>query len=339
MGVLNRQLVLSARPDGVPTARDFGILEMPVPEPGNGEFVVRNSYASLDPALRQRMTLADSYVPRLEIGEPMTATTVGVVVASRDPRFREGDHVAGHHTIADYTLTRAAPTTRFIDPNATASITNHLSVLGPTGLTAYFGMLRIVRPISGQTVLISAAAGAVGSVAGQVARLMGCQTIGIAGGPEKAKRLRDTFRFDAAIDYRGLDLAALTRAIREKAPDGIDAYFDNVGGIQLDAAIDTLRERGRVALCGLISQYNAITPPPPMLNLFKLIARSARVEGFIVRSYAEEFTDAAAVLAGWVREDSIRFREHVVERLEDAPAAFLMLFSGGNDGKLMVRLQ
>jgi NADPH-dependent curcumin reductase CurA len=217
-------------------------------------------------------------------------------------------------------------------------LTNHLSVLGNTGLSAYFGVKRILKPVEGETVLVSAAAGAVGSVAGQIAKLLGCRTIGIAGGPEKARKLREHFHFDAGIDYKGLDLVSLTPAIRTAAPDGIDCYFDNVGGVHLDAAIDVLRGGGRVVLCGLISEYDAASPPPRMHNLFKLVLRSARMEGFLLPEFKDEFAAATAELADWVRAGKIIFDEDVVDRLEDAPAAFLKLFSGQNKGKLMVKL-
>lgn len=338
MAEINRQLVLRGTRDGVPHVSDFAVQDAPVPTPGTGQFVVRNVYASLDPALRQRLTLTDSYVPRIELGEVLTATTVGRIVASQDPAFPVGQHVIGHHGIADYWLTQAAPTTRLIDPAAVASLSHYLSVLGPTGLTAYFGMTRVARPRPGETVLISGAAGAVGSVAGQIAKIAGCRVIGIAGGPEKVARLTEEYGFDAGIDYRGHDLASLTAAIRAAAPEGIDVGFENVGGIQLDAAIDCMREGGRIAVCGLISEYNATEPPPPMKNLFKLVARSIRVEGFIVRSYGAEYGAAAEQLARWVRDGRIRFREAIHDGIDAGPDAFLSLFTGANQGKVMLRL-
>lgn len=335
----NRQLVLRARRHGLPHAGDFAVEHAPMPEPGPGQFVVRNLYASLDPALRQRLTLTDSYVPRIELGEVLTATTVGVVAASRDPAYPVGSHVVGHHGIADYWLTAAGPVTRTIDPSSASSLSHFLSVLGPTGLTAYFGITRVARPRAGQTLLITGAAGAVGSVAGQIGRLSGCRVIGIAGGADKAARLVEEYGFDAGIDYRGKTLAALTAAIRDAAPEGIDLLFENVGGIQLDAAIDCMNERGRIAVCGLISQYNATEPPPPLTNLFKLVARSIRMEGFIVRNYAPEYADAAAMLARWVGEGKIHFREAIHDGLEAGPEAFLSLFTGRNQGKVMLRLE
>lgn len=338
MTAANRQLVFVARPQGAVRTTDFAIVESPLPEPGEGAFVVRNHFASLDPAIRQRMTLTDHNLPPLPLNQPLSSTTVGFVTASRDKRFREGDCVVGRHSVSDYSLVQGNANTRRVDPNATGSLTNHLSVLGNTGLSAYFGVQRILKPVEGETALISAAAGAVGSVAGQIAKLKGCIAIGIAGGPEKVRRLCDWFQFDHGIDYKGLDLASLTSAIRAAAPNGIDCYFDNVGGIHLDAAIDVLRNRGRVVLCGLISEYDTTSLPPPMHNLFKLILRSARMEGFLLPNFEDGFAVAATELADWVRAGKVVFDEDVVERLEDAPAAFLKLFSGQNAGKLMVKL-
>jgi len=334
----NLQLILRKTPQGVPSPEDFGVVDAPIPQAGPGQFTIRTIYASLDPALRQRLTLADSYIPRIEPGEVLTATTVGVVVQSKNPLYPLGCHVVGHHGIADYWRTDPQPTTRLVDPGLTGALSHHLSVMGPTGLTAYFGMTRVGRPREGDTVLVSGAAGAVGSIAGQIAKLMGCRVIGLAGGPEKTARLTEEFGFDAGIDYRGLDLPQLTAAIRAEVPNGLDVVFENVGGIQLDAALDVLNEGARVVLCGLISQYNAVSPPPPLTNLFKVVARSARVEGFLVRNYAEEYSRAAAILAGWVREGKLRFREAIHDGIEAGPEAFLTLFSGANQGKVMLRL-
>ncbi len=334
----NRQIVLRQRPSGTPRADDFGVVTGPMPEPSDGEFVLRNLYVSLDPGIRQRLSQVDSYVALIDIGDPLTSTTLGVVTASRDPRVSVGDHIVGFHTVSEYSLTRWAPMTRKVDLDATASPSHHLSILGMTGLTAYFGMLDIGRPKAGETVLVSTAAGAVGSVAAQIAKIKGCKVIGIAGGAEKSSRLITEFGLDAAIDYRGKDLPELTSAIRTAAPDGIDIYFDNVGGIQLDAALDCLTVGGRVAMCGLISQYNAEGPIPPLTNLFKLIAKSARIEGFAVLRYADRFPEALSDLSSWVRDGRIVFREQIEDGIESAVPAFLKLFDGRNQGKMMLDL-
>lgn len=336
---VNRQAVLQSRPIGSPKAGDFAIVEGTIPIPAEGEFVLRNLFVSLDPGIRQRLSQVDSYVKLIDLGEPLTSTTLGVVTASNDPQVAVGDHVVGFHTVSEYSLTRWAPMTRKVDLATTVSPSNHLSVLGMTGLTAYFGMLDIGRPKAGETVLVSTAAGAVGSITAQIAKIHGCRVIGIAGGAEKCARLVEDFGLDAAIDYRGKDLVALTEAIRGAAPDGVDIYFDNVGGIQLDAALDCLAINGRVAMCGLISQYNADGPIPPLTNLFKLIAKSARIEGFAVLRYADRFPEALDALAGWVRDGKLVFREQIEPGIDSAIPAFLKLFDGSNQGKLMLDLR
>lgn len=338
MADLYREVVLRRRPSGAPVPEDFAIVERPVPVPADGEFVVRNLYVSLDPGIRQRLSQLDSYVALIPLEDPLTSTTFGVVTASRDPAVPEGSHVVGFHSVGEYSLARRGPLTRFVDPLATASPSNHLSVLGMTGLTAYFGMLDIGAPKAGETVLVSAAAGAVGSIAMQIARLRGCRTIGIAGGREKCDRLTTMFGADVAIDYRGRDTASLSEAIRAAAPDGVDVFFDNVGGIQLDAALDCLALGGRVALCGLIAQYNLGAPPPPLTNLFKLIAKSARIEGFAVLRYAERFPEALAEMTRWIARGELVFLEEIDDGIENAVPAFLKLFSGANQGKMMLRL-
>jgi len=335
--MLNRRVILSRRPDGLPTAADFAIDEAPLPALGDGELLVRNILISLDPGMRQRLSQVDSYVPLIPIGDPLTTTTLGEVVQSRHADYADGDLIVGFHTIADYSVTVPGPLTRRITRTDGDALSHHLGILGPTGLTAYAGLIEIGKPKPGETVLVSAAAGAVGSVAAQIARIKGCRAIGIAGGPEKCRRLIDEFGLDAAIDYRGRDLAALTAAIREAAPEGIDVFFDNVGGIQLDAALDVLTIGARVALCGLISQYNA-SEPVALTNLFKLIAKSARIEGFAVLRHSDIFPTALRDLSRWIASGQLHFREQIGDGLDQAVPMFLKLFDGSNDGKLMVRL-
>lgn len=332
-----RRVVLKRRPDGKPIADDFEIDTAPMVDPAPGEVAIRNLYLSLDPGLRQRLSQVDSYVKLIDIGTPLTTSTLGLVIASAHPDYAPGDHLVTFGTMTDYAVFAPGPLTRKVDLASTASPSNHLSILGPTGLTAYFGLLDVGRPVAGETVLVSAAAGAVGSTVGQIAKLKGCRVVGIAGGPEKCRRLVEVFGFDAAIDYRDKDLASLTAAMNAACPEGVDIFFDNVGGIQLDAALDCLKPRGRVALCGLIAQYNAASPPV-MANLFKLIAKSARVEGFVVLSYADRFPEALAELATWINDGRITFREQIEEGLDNAVTGFLRLFDGSNDGKMIVRL-
>jgi NADPH-dependent curcumin reductase CurA len=335
---INRQVVLRSRPVGAPTADNFAIDIAPIRELNPGEFMVRNLFVSLDPGIRQRLSQVDSYVKLIELGQPLTSTTLGEVVVSRDPGIAPGEHIVGFHTVSDFSIARRGPLTRKVDLAMTPSPSNHLSVLGMTGLTAYFGLLDIGRPKSGDTVLVSAAAGAVGSIVAQIAKLKGCRVVGIAGGVEKCARLIAEFGVDAVIDYQRKDLGSLTAAIQEAAPQGVDVFFDNVGGIQLDAALACMNNGGRIALCGLIGQYNLVGPPPPITNLFKVIAKSVRIEGFVVLSYAERFGEAIENLVRWVREGKVTFREQIEEGIEQAIPAFLQLFDGRNHGKMMLRM-
>ena len=338
MTTFNRRVILRSRPVGIPTADNFAIDQAPLPPLEPGEFLLRNVYVSLDPGIRQRLSQVDSYVALIRLGEALTSTTLGEVVASRDPSVQPGEHVVGFHTVSDYSVTRRGPLTRKVDLTRTFCASNHLSVLGMTGLTAYFGLLDIGLPTSGETVMVSAAAGAVGSVAAQIAKLKGCRVVGIAGGARKCAILVEEFGLDAAIDYQQKDLALLSVMMREAAPKGVDVFFDNVGGIQLDAALACMNDRGRIALCGLIAQYNLRGPPPPLTNLFKMIAKSLRMEGFVVLTYADRFSEALDDLERWVNEGKIIFREQIEEGLERAVPSFLQLLDGGNHGKMILRL-
>ena len=332
-----RRVVLRQRPVGLPKLQDFDIDSTTLPDPAPGEVIIRNSYISLDPGLRQRLSQVDSYVKIIDIGTPLTSSILGQVIKTAHPDYMVGDHVVAFGQVAECSIIVPGPLTRKIDLASTASPSNHLSVLGPTGLTAYFGLLDIGQPQRGETVLVSAAAGAVGSIVGQIARIQGCRAVGIAGGATKCRRLIEEFGFDAAIDYRGKELHALTEAIGQACPAGVDVFFDNVGGIQLDAALDRLNPRARVALCGLIGQYNG-EAPAPMTNLFRLIAKSARIEGFVMLSYASRFPAALSDLSGWVTDGRLRFREQIEEGLERAVPGFLRLFEGTNEGKMILQI-
>ena len=338
MTSFSRRVILRSRPVGAPTADNFAIDQAPLPALEPGEFLLRNLYVSLDPGIRQRLSQVDSYVKLIGLDEALTSTTLGEVIASRDPSLQPGDHVVGFHTVSDYSVTRRGPLTRKVDLSRTLCASNHLSVLGMTGLTAYFGLLDIGMPRPGETVMVSAAAGAVGSVASQIAKIKGCRVVGIAGGPEKCATLVEEFGLDAAIDYQQKDIELLSAAMRENALQGVDVFFDNVGGIQLDAALACMNNRGRIALCGLIAQYNLRGPPPPLTNLFKLIAKSVRMEGFVVLTYAERFHEGLVDLERWVKEGKLIFREQIEEGLDRAVPAFLQLFDGSNRGKVILRL-
>jgi hypothetical protein len=333
----NRRFILVRRPEGMPVADDFRLETVATPALAPGEVLVRNVYASLDPAIRGWLDDAPSYMPPVPLGAPVRATTVGTVAASANPAFAEGDWVLGLNAIEDYSVAVPGGFTQKIDAGAVPSVTNYLSVFGAVGLTAYFGLLEVGKPQPGETVLVSGAAGAVGSLVGQIARLKGCRVIGIAGGPEKCARLVERYGFDAAIDYRNKDEAALIAAIGAAAPEGLDVIFENVGGIILDAALMNLRDGARVALCGLISEYNA-PAPVGVRNLWQLIVHSASINGLLVRDFIPRFAEGAAVMAGWLAAGQLVFDEDIDAGIENAFAAFMKLFSGGNDGKMILQI-
>jgi len=333
----NRRFILVRRPDGMPVADDFRLETVATPALAPGEVLVRNVYASLDPAIRGWLDDAPSYMPPVPLGAPVRATTVGTVAASANPAFAEGDWVLGLNAIEDYSVAVPGGFTQKIDAGAVPSVTNYLSVFGAVGLTAYFGLLEVGKPQPGETVLVSGAAGAVGSLVGQIARLKGCRVIGIAGGPAKCARLVERYGFDAAIDYRDKDEAALIAAIGAAAPEGLDVIFENVGGIILDAALMNLRDGARVALCGLISEYNA-PAPVGVRNLWQLIVHSASINGLLVRDFIPRFAEGAAVMAGWLAAGQLVFDEDIDAGIENAFAAFMKLFSGGNDGKMILQI-
>ena len=332
----NRRLILKQRPRGLPGPGDFDLSEEDMPDPGEGEVLIRNHYASLDPAMRGWMEDAPSYMPPIALGDPVRATVIGRVAKSRHAGFNKGDWAMTLGALEDYSLAQAGGFTQQVDADAVPSITNYLSVFGAVGLTAYFGLLRVGRPKAGDTVLVSGAAGAVGSLVGQIAGLKGCRTVGIAGGPEKCRRLTQDYGYDAAIYYRGKDVNALESEIRAAAPDGVDVVFENVGGDIFDAALMCLAQDARVALCGLISEYN--TPPVGARNLWQLIVKSASIEGLLVSDFLDEFAAGAAEMAGWVAEGKLRFDEDIERGLAGAVPAFLKLFSGKNEGKLILQI-
>jgi NADPH-dependent curcumin reductase len=331
---LNAQWRLAARPVGLPQASDWEYVEEPAAEPEDGQFRVAVEYVSLDPAMRGWMNEARSYVPPVGIGEVMRAVGIGRVTESRHPDFEDGELVSGmfgvqRHAVSDGRAARKVDISLAPPPV-------HLGVLGMTGLTAYFGLLDIGRPEPGETVVVSGAAGAVGSVVGQIARIKGCRTVGIAGGPEKCAWIVDELGFDAAIDYKGGDLRAELRAA---TPDGIDVYFDNVGGETLDEVLRRIARGARVVICGAISQYNAEQPPRGPANYMQLLVQRASMTGFLVFDFAERYPEAIAQLAQWLRAGELQSREDVVRGgLAQFPEVFLRLFRGENTGKLILEL-
>ena len=334
---VNRRFLLVRRPVGTPVPDDFSLVSEETAELQPGHFLIRNHYASLDPAMRGWMDDADSYMPPIPLGAAVRASTVGVVEASRAEGFAPGQWVMGLNALEDYSIGVAGGFTQPIDAGAVPSVTNYLSILGAVGMTAYFGLLEVCEPQPGDTVLVSGAAGAVGSLVGQIARIRGCRTIGIAGGPAKCARLLERYGFDAAIDYRGKDVAALAADIRGAAPDGVDVIFENVGGTVLDAGLLNLRNGARIGLCGLISEYNT-TDAVGARNLWKLIVHRASIRGLLVADYVPRFGEGAAQMAAWLQAGKLIADEHVDHGLDNAYAAFMRLFAGTNQGKMILKI-
>ena len=332
MNLTNQQFRLANRPTGLPDRDTWELTEEPVAEPAEGEVAVEVRYASLDPAMRTWLNEGESYVPPVGVGEVMRALGAGRVIASRDERFAEGDHVTGPFGMQRYAVLPAEGVVKVAVERA--PLPSYLNVLGIPGLTAYFGLLEIGRPRQGETVVVSAAAGAVGSLAGQIAKIKGCRAIGVAGGPEKCQFVTEQFGFDAAVDYKGGDLSAQLRA---HCPDGIDVYFDNVGGEILEAALRNLARGARIVICGAVSQYNegAIRGPR---NYMALLIRRARMEGFVVFDYAARYPEAMREITAWMAGGKLTSREHVVEGFETFPDALLMLYDGRNTGKLVLEV-
>ena len=330
----NRRWTLARRPHGMVKESDFAFGEAPVPQPGDGQVLVRVLHLSFDPTQRGWIEDRPSYLPPVQIGEVMRAAGVGQVVASKDPNCKPGDLVQGLFGWQDYALVPGMMVAASKLPPGVPP-TWSLGVLGITGLTAYFGMLEIGQPKPGETVVVSGAAGATGSVAGQIAKIQGARVVGIAGGPDKCAWLTKEAHFDAAIDYKHEDVAA---RLRELCPKGIDVYFDNVGGEILDAALGQIALRARVVLCGAISGYNEATPPPGPRNLMNLVVQRGRMEGFIILDYVGRFGEAVPKLAEWVRSGAIVHQEDVQHGLENAPRTLLRLFTGANTGKQILQI-
>jgi NADPH-dependent curcumin reductase len=331
-GAHNRQILLKSRPVGMPTAADFAMVESRVPEPGNREVLTRALWLSLDPYMRWRMSDRKSYAPSVALGGVMVARTVSRVIESHDPGFAPGDIVLGPGGWQDYAALAAA-SLRKLDPEV-IPVSTALGVLGMPGMTAYVGLLDIGRPRAGEIVVVSAASGAVGSVAGQIARIKGCRVVGVAGGAAKCRYVVDELGFDACADHRAPGLGdALARA----CPDGVDVYFENVGGAVQRAIWPLLNDFARVAVCGLIAQYNDAEPPPGP-NLASVLTKRLAVRGFIVSDHGDRWDEFFRDVSAWIREGRLKYREDVVDGLERAPEAFIGLLQGRNFGKLLVRV-
>jgi NADPH-dependent curcumin reductase CurA len=334
MSATNRQFRLAARPKGLPKREDWRYVEEPIGEPSDGEVLVETLYLSLDPAMRGWMNEARSYIAPVAIGDVMRAGGVGRVLASRDRAFAPGLEVRGSLGVQTHAIVPATALTP-ID-SSIAPLPRFLGTLGMPGMTAYFGLLDVGRPTEGDTVVVSAAAGAVGSVVGQIAGIKGCRVIGIAGGPKKCSYVVDELGFDAAIDYKSADVA---RELRQHCPSGVNVYFDNVGGTILDEVLRLLALNARVVICGAISQYNSTAPIRGPANYMSLLVNRASMRGMLVFDYAERYSEAAAQLAEWDAAGKLKSREDIVVGFERFPEALLMLFSGENFGKLVLQVQ
>jgi NADPH-dependent curcumin reductase CurA len=326
---VNRRITLAARPVGFPQDSDFALDEVDVGSPQAGEALVRILWASVDPYQRGRMSEVRSYAKSLEVGDVITSVNLGEVVESNDPRFSSGDLVVGQLGWQEYATVRAG-TLRQVPP-VLEPPTLALHAVGLTGFTAYFGLFDIGKPRPGDTVVVSAAAGAVGQIAGQLAKLSGCRTVGIAGGPEKTRDLTELYGYDLAIDYKNDDVAEALRNER------VDVYFDNVGGEISQAVQRRLNLGARIVICGQVSLYNA-KRPEPTFHPGLLVVFRARMEGFLVFDYAHRYDEAALKLARWVANGDIRWREDVTEGLENAPRAFIGMLNGENQGKALVKV-
>ena len=329
--LVNHQFKLARRPVGMVQRSDFEYTEAPVAEPGAGEVLVRILYISLDPAMRGWMNEGRSYVPPVGIGEVMRAGALGRVIASNDPGIAVGDHVVGVLGVQEYAVAKGKSLTK-VDPRL-VPLPVYLGTLGMPGMTAYFGLLDVGRPKAGETVVVSGAAGAVGQVVGQIAKIKGCRVVGIAGGKDKCDYLR-SIGFDAAIDYKHDDVKA---ALKQHCPKGVDVYFDNVGGEILDAVLTQLAMHARIVICGAISQYNEARMKGPS-NYMSLLVNRATMQGMVVFDYASRYGEAAREMAGWMAAGELKTREDIVEGLETFPEALLKLFKGENTGKLVLKV-
>lgn len=330
----NRQFRLAQRPEGLPQAHDWNFVTEDVGTPGDGEILVAIEYISLDPAMRGWMNAGRSYIKPVEIGEVMRAGTAGTVLESNHPDFSAGDHVSGNFGVQTHAVV-AGEEARKVDTSL-APLPAYLGVLGMPGMTAYFGLLDVGAAQPGDTVVVSAASGAVGGLVGQIAKHKGCTVVGIAGGEAKRRYVTDELGFDAAIDYKN---ESVYKAMKQHCPKGIDVFFDNVGGEILDAALANLALKGRVVICGAISQYNATDGMYAPKNYMSLLVNRARMEGFVVFDYADRYGEAAQAMGAWLSQGQLKHREDIVEGFETFPDTLLKLFDGSNFGKLVLKVE
>ncbi len=330
----NHEIRLKSRPDGMPTAANFELVETPVPTPGHGQVLVRNSYMSVDPYMRGRMVDRVSYSPPFQIGETLTGGAVGQVVASNNPGFKVGDFVSNFSGWREWFVSSGGDLQK-VDPSI-VPIQTYLGTFGMPGLTAYAGLLRVGELKDGERVFVSAASGAVGSIVCQIAKNKGCYVVGSAGSDEKCKWLLDVARVDEAINYK--TCGDLDAAVRKAFPQGIDVYFENVGGAHLVAALSNMRPNGRIPVCGMIEQYNATSLPPGPGNIIAVIPLRLTIKGFIVSDYGDMMPDFMRDMGAWAKAGKLKWAETIVDGLENAPKAFIGLFKGDNTGKMLVRV-
>jgi NADPH-dependent curcumin reductase CurA len=331
--MINKQILLAKRPVGLPDASTWNLVETPVPALQEGEVLVKQAYLSLDPAMRGWLNVARSYIPPVEIGAVMRAGSVGKVIESRNPEFKAGDFVSGWGGVQQYSVSDGKGWYK-VDPTL-APLPVYIGTLGMPGMTAYFGLMDIGQPTAGETVLVSGAAGAVGSLVGQIARIKGCRTIGIAGGPDKCRYLTETLGFDGAIDYKNEEVR---KQIKILCPDGIDVYFDNVGGEILDTVLTRINRHARIVICGAISQYNNTGAVKGPSNYMSLLVNRAKMEGFVVFDYSKDYGNAAREMGKWMAEGKLISRETIAEGIENFHESFLRLFSGEKLGKLVLKV-
>ncbi|MDY8136344.1 NADP-dependent oxidoreductase [Aquimarina sp. 2201CG5-10] len=331
---MNKQLIFKKRPVGIPEADTWELQSNPIPEPKEGEVLIQQHYISLDPAMRGWMNAGKSYIAPVEINDVMRAGSIGKVIkANNHPKFKEGDYLTGWGGVQQYSVTDGTNWYQ-VDPNL-APLPMYIGTLGMPGMTAYFGILEVGKIKEGDVVLVSGAAGAVGSIVGQIAKIKGCRVIGIAGGDKKCKYIVDELGFDGAIDYKSEDINA---AIKRECPKGIDVYFDNVGGEILDAALARLRMHARIVICGAISQYNNKIAVKGPANYLSLLVNRATMQGMVVMDYAKDYTKAAMEMGGWMMQGKLKSKEDVYTGIENFHETFLRLFSGDKMGKLVLKV-
>ncbi len=328
----NTQVLLAKRPEGLPDDSTWNIVQTPIPELEDGQLLIRTIYISLDPAMRGWMRDIQSYIPPVELGAVMRAGAVGQVLESKHPDFQAGDYVNGWTGVQTHVVSNGESLYKV--QKGLAPMPAYLGTLGMPGFTAYFGLLEVGKPQEGDTVLVSGAAGAVGSVVGQIAKIKGCRVVGIAGGPEKCKYITEELGFDEAIDYKNEDVRA---GIKRTCPEGINVYFDNVGGEILDAALGRLAHGARIAICGAISQYNNSKVTGPS-NYMALLVSRATMQGFVVLDYTKDYGRAARELGGWMATGQLKSKEFIVEGIENFPSALHRLFDGNKMGKLVLKV-